>query len=84
MNNMINSGMKWGQRALVMKIGKTALKRGGIIGVGVGALAGAGYLAYNLLEKRKRKEEVRRQDLTRIDDINDNNPEISGDKKIVV
>lgn len=79
MSDIMNAGLKWGKRALALKLGKTAIKRGGIVGVGIGAVIGAGYLAYNLLENRKR-----RQNLKPVEDISKNHPEAKGEKQIIV
>lgn len=87
MSTLINKGAKWGKRALALKLGKTAVKRGGLLGVGIGAVAGAGYLAYNLYENRKKSaaaEKARRAEIRRIDDIEENHPGIEGDKTIVI
>ncbi len=81
MNSLVNSGIKWGQRALVVKIGRTALKRGGLVGLGLGAAAGVGYLAYNLYENRQKK---RKRYLNEIEDVDYNSPGVSGEKTIVV
>lgn len=76
------------KKAVVLRIGKALLtKPVAMAGLGVGAVAGVGYLAYNFLDKRKKdkqEEEARREHLRRIDDIDDNHPGISGDKKIVI
>jgi len=79
MSDIMNAGLKWGKRALALKLGKTAIRRGGIVGVGIGAVIGAGYLAYNLMENRKR-----RQNLKPVEDISKNHPETKGDKQIIV
>ena len=79
MSDIMNAGLKWGKRALALKLGKTAIRRGGIVGVGIGAVIGAGYLAYNLLENRKR-----RQNLKPVEDISNNHPETKGDNQIIV
>ena len=75
----MSAGLKWGKRALALNLGKTAISRGGIVGVGIGAVIGAGYLAYNLLENRKR-----RQNLKPVEDISNNHPETKGDNQIIV
>ncbi len=80
MNSIINSGIKWGQRALVVKIGRVALKRGGLVGLGLGAAAGVGYLAYNLYENRQKRKRY----LNEIEDVDYNSPGVSGEKTIVV
>lgn len=78
MSNLIHTSGKWVARAAALKLGKAAMRKGGVIGIGIGAVVGVGYLAYNFIKKRKDG------DLTRIDDINDNNHELKGDKKIVI
>lgn len=62
------------------KIGKTALKRGGFVGLGIGAAAGLGYLAYNLYENRNRRKKY----LNEIEEIDYNSPGVPGEKTIVV
>lgn len=87
MNNLVNKGAKWGKKALMLKLGKAAIKRGGLVGVGIGAVAGAGYYAYNLYEKRKKaaaEEEARRSNIRRIDNIDDNHSSVEGEKTIVI
>ncbi|MCM4161551.1 hypothetical protein FHG64_11590 [Antarcticibacterium flavum] len=80
-SSIINLGKKYLKGKVALKAGKAVLnKRTGLIGLGVGAVAGAGYLAYSLINKNKRKK----ADITHIDDIENNNPGIPGDKKIVV
>ncbi len=80
-SSIVNLGKKYLKGKVALKAGKAVLnKRTGLIGLGVGAVAGAGYLAYTFINKNKRKK----PDITYIDDIENNNPEIPGDKKIVV
>jgi len=77
-NQVVEKGIKWLKRAVVLKAGKAILKKPASA-LGVGALAaGAGIAAYNFIKKRKKN------DLTHIDNIEDNNPEVEGKKKIVV
>ncbi len=77
-NEVVEKGLKWLKRAVIFKAGKAILKKPARM-LGVGALAaGAGVAAYSLLKKRKKN------DLTHIDDIENNNPEVEGKKKIVV
>ena len=77
-NEVVEKGLKWLKRAVIFKAGKAILKKPASM-LGVGALAaGAGVAAYSLLKKRKKN------DLTHIDDIENNNPEVEGKKKIVV
>lgn len=79
MSNIMDKGMKWGKRALALKLGKTAIRRGGVVGIGIGAVVGAGYLAYNLIENQKR-----RKNLKPVEDISRNNRDAAGQKQIVV
>ncbi|HSI70141.1 MAG TPA: hypothetical protein VK941_07900 [Gillisia sp.] len=80
-SSIINLGKKYLKGKVALKAGKAVLnKRTGLIGLGIGAVAGAGYLTYSLLNKNKRKKE----DITHIDNIENNNPGIPGEKKIVV
>lgn len=53
MKNLRAKGKKWTKRALALKLGKTAVKKGGVLGVGIGAAAGAVYLAWNYNKKCK-------------------------------
>ncbi|SKB33862.1 hypothetical protein SAMN05660776_0525 [Salegentibacter holothuriorum] len=77
-NQVVEKGVKWLKRAVIFKAGKAVLKKPASV-LGVGALAaGAGIAAYNFIKKRKKK------DLTHIDNIEDNNPEVEGKKKIVI
>jgi hypothetical protein len=77
-NEVVQTGMKWLKRAVIFKAGKMIMKKPASA-LGVGAVAaGAGIAVYSLFKKRKKK------DLTHIDNIEDNNPEIEGKKKIVI
>lgn len=77
-NQVVKKGITWLKRAVIFKAGKMILKKPASA-LGVGAVAaGAGIAAYSFLKDRKKK------DLTRIDDIEKNNPEVEGKKKIVV
>lgn len=79
-STIVNFGKKYLTAKVVAKAGKALLtKRTGLIGLGIGAAAGAGYLAYSLVSKNKGKK-----NLTKIDDIEGNNHELKGDKKIVI
>lgn len=69
---------KFMTKALALKVGRALVKRGGVMGVGLAAVFGAGYLAYNLFKKRDSRH------IRRIDDIEGNSNELQGDKKIVV
>ncbi len=75
----MDKGMKWGKRALALKLGKTVIRRGGVVGIGIGAIVGAGYLAYNMIENQKR-----RKNLKPVEDISQNNRDAAGQKQIVV
>lgn len=79
--NVTNMAVTWAKRALLLKAGKFILTRsGGLLALKLGAVAGAGYLAYNLLKKNNSDNS-----LTRIDDIENNEPNIKeGDHTIVV
>lgn len=81
MSSVTNMAVKWAKRALLLKAGKFILtKRGGLLTLKLGAVAGAGYLAYSLLKKGNNDNS-----LTRIDDIENNNPNLKdGDQTIVV
>lgn len=76
------------KKAVVLRVGKALLtKPVAMAGLGIGAVAGVGYLAYSFFDKKskeKKEEEARREHLRRIDDIDENHPGVSGDKKIVV
>jgi TM2 domain-containing membrane protein YozV len=77
-NQVVQKGMKWLKRAVILKAGKMILKKP-VSALGVGAVAaGVGIAAYSLIKKRKKN------DLTHIDNIENNNPEVKGKKKIVV
>lgn len=79
-STIVNLGKKYLTGKVIAKAGKTLLtKRTGLIGLGIGAAAGAGYFAYSLFSKNKGKK-----DLTKIENIEDNNHELKGDKKIVI
>ena len=45
-------------RGFVFKAGKKAAVRGGNVGIAAGALIAGGYLAYQLLQERKKKEKA--------------------------
>lgn len=86
-SSIINLGKKYLKGKVALKAGKALInKRTGLIGLGIGAAAGAGYLAYSLINKNKDKDQNKRkkEDITHIDNIENNNPNIPGDKKIVV
>lgn len=82
MSILVDKGVKWGKTALALKLGKTAVKRGGLLGIGMGAVAGAGYLAYNFYTKKKKAAQHGK--IKRIDNIENNHPEVEGDKNIVI
>ncbi|HEY9185940.1 MAG TPA: hypothetical protein VIM94_11500 [Salegentibacter sp.] len=75
MKNLRAKGKKWAKRALALKLGKTAVKKGGILGVGLGAAAGVAYLAWNYNKKCKQIQ---------ADKSADNEITIDKEKKIVV
>ena len=76
------------KKAVALRIGKALLtKPVAIAGLGIGAVAGVGYLAYSYLDKRKKEkkeDETNQEHLRRIDDIEDNHHGIDGKKKIVI
>lgn len=75
---MKDEAMKWIKRAVILKVGNAILKKpASAIGIGVLA-ASAGYVTYNLIMKQCKKSP------NKIEDIENNNPEIAGEKKIVV
>ncbi|MBI6118937.1 hypothetical protein [Salegentibacter maritimus] len=77
-NQVIENGIVWLKRAVIYKAGKIILRKpAGVFAVGALA-AGAGVAAYSYFKKDHKKN------LTHIDDIENNNPEIEGKKKIVV
>lgn len=77
-NQAVEKGMKWLKRVIILKAGKMIMKKPASA-LGVGAVAaGAGYAAYSFF-KRKRKN-----NLTHIENIEGNNHEVKGDKKIVI
>lgn len=79
-STIVELGKKYLKGKVALKAGKYLLsKRVGFVGLGIGAAAGAGYLAYNYFSNRRKYD-----DITHIDDIDNNNPEIDGDKKIVI
>lgn len=76
------------KKAVALRVGKALLtKPVATAALGIGAVAGVGYLAYSFFDKKK-KEKVEKQArgeyINRLDDIDDNHPGISGDKKIVI
>ena len=73
MKNQIKKTGKWAVGYLAAKAGKKVVAKSGVVGLGIGAAAGLGYLGYKLF--RKEKEE---------NDISENYHEIKGEKKIVV
>lgn len=76
--SIVKAGGKWMTRALALKLGRGVIKKGGVLGIGAGVVLGFGYLAHNFINNRKRRN------LKRIGDIEGNNPEIEGKKRIVV
>lgn len=88
MSKLVALGGNLLKKAVVLRIGKALLtKPVAVAGLGIGAVAGVGYLAYSFFDKRnkeKKEEEARHEHLRRIDDIDENHPGVSGDKKIVI
>lgn len=88
MSKLVAVGGNLLKKAVVLRVGKALLtKPVAMAGLGIGAVAGVGYLAYSFFGKKskeKKEEEARRENLRRIDDIDENHPGVSGDKKIVV
>jgi len=77
-NQVVQKGVKWLKRAVILKAGKMILKKPASA-LGVGAVAaGAGIAAYSFIKKRNKR------DLNQIENIENNNPEVEGEKKIVV
>lgn len=76
------------KKAVALRVGKALLtKPVAMAGLGIGAAAGAGYLAYSFIDKKKKEkqaENARREKIRRIDNIDDNHPGIDGDRKIVI
>lgn len=78
MNSIVEAGEKWLKSGAALKVGKAILSsRAGIVGVGVGAAAGLGYLAYSYLTREKKN------DIVEIEDISNNNPEVEGNKIVI-
>lgn len=79
MSSVANMAGKWLKRALILKASKVLLTRSaGLVALKVGAVAGAGYLAYTLLKGKGENN------TTKIDDIDENYPDVEGDNTIVV
>lgn len=75
---MKEEAIKWIKRFVILKVGKLILKKpASALGIGVLA-AGAGYATYSYIKKQQNKAP------NQIEDIEDNNSEIAGKKKIVV
>lgn len=78
-DTIVELGKKYLKGKVAIKAGKYLLtRRAGFLGLGAAAAAGAGYFAYNYFSKRKNSN------ITHIDDIDDNHPEIDGEKKIII
>ncbi|UJH90767.1 hypothetical protein LZ575_18720 [Antarcticibacterium sp. 1MA-6-2] len=78
-DTIVELGKKYLKGKVAIKAGKYLLtRRAGFIGLGIGAAAGAGYLAYNYFSNKKNGT------ITHIDDIDANHPETNGEKKIVI
>ena len=88
MSKIATAGGNLLKKAVALRVGKALLtKPVAMAGLGIGAVAGVGYLAYSFFNKKKKEkeeEQTRNENLRRIDDIDDNHPGINGDKKIVV
>lgn len=56
MKNLKKETKKWGKKALAFKVGKFAVRKGGLLGVGIGATAGVIYLAYKFGKDCKNKQ----------------------------
>lgn len=78
LNEIAKKSEKILKSALAMKIGKTALKRTGIVGVGIGAAAGAGYLIFRYFKKQPIQKPIMAKDTPPI------NSKIQTEKKIVL
>ncbi|MCP9199594.1 hypothetical protein MKO06_06730 [Gramella sp. GC03-9] len=59
---------KFAIRGFIFKAGKKAAVRGGNVGIAAGALIAGGYLAYELLQDKKRREK-NHEELAEADDI---------------
>ncbi|HSP11474.1 MAG TPA: hypothetical protein VLO29_03025 [Salegentibacter sp.] len=57
MKNLKKKTKKWGKRALAFKVGKFAVRKGGLLGVGIGVAAGAIYLVYKFSNGCKNKQQ---------------------------
>lgn len=57
MKNLTRKAKKWGKRALAFKVGKYAVRKGGLLGLGLGAAAGAVYLAYRFRNDCNKKQQ---------------------------
>lgn len=76
--SIVQAGGTWMARALALKLGRGAIKKGGVFGIGAGVIIAFGYLAHNFIKNRNRRN------LKRIGDIEGNNPGIEAKKRIVV
>ena len=73
MENQLKKTGKWAVGYLAAKTGKRIVAKSGMVGLGIGAVAGLGYLGYKLFKTKKDQN-----------DISQNYHEIKGEKKIVV
>ena len=73
MKNQLKKTGKWAAGYLAAKAGRKIVAKSGIVGLGIGAAAGLGYLGYKLFKTKKDQN-----------DISQNYNEIKGEKKIVV
>ncbi|MDT0686442.1 hypothetical protein [Autumnicola psychrophila] len=76
-------------KATAFKVGKTLATRGGVIGVGIAAAAGVGYLAYKYMETNsdeinEKKAKFKNKLKKKKKDLSGNYKGVKGDKKIVV
>ena len=76
-------------KATAFKVGKTLTTRGGVIGVGLVAAAGVGYLAYTYVQNNsdeinEKKKKFKNKLNKKKKDLSGNYKGVKGDKKIVV
>ncbi|MDT0651641.1 hypothetical protein [Autumnicola edwardsiae] len=88
-SDLVAMGGKLLAKATAFKVGKTLATRGGVIGVGVAAAAGVGYLAYQYVQNNSdeindKKKKFKNKLSKKKKDLSGNYKGIKGDKKIVV
>lgn len=84
MKNILEKGGNWAKRAVVTRIGRNTMKRGGILGVGIGAAAGLAYLAYNYA-KNHRHDQAQPTAINKVSPSEKGEgPVATGEKKIVI